>query len=130
MSQRPRATLKLSLPRDEHAPAAVRQAMRSLVAIGPSLPDAMLVASELVTNAVRHPEGSERAAIDVSVQRFGEHLQISVRDPGRARQRRSPPLLECAAEGLRLRILEQLASRWGSERAAAYVVWAELPLMA
>ena len=130
MSQRPRASLKLNLRCDEHAPAAVRQAMRSLVAVGPSLPDAMLVASELVTNAVCHAEHSERDAIDVSVQRFDQHLHISVRDPIRAHRDRSPPTVECAAECLGLRILGQLTSRWGSQRQAGYVLWAEVPLMA
>lgn len=100
------------------------------MAVGPSLPDAMLVASELVTSAVRRSERSVRDAIDVSVHRFDQHLHISVRDPARAQRDGSPPSPECAPEGLGLRILERVTSRWGSERGDGYVVWAEVPLTA
>ena|SRR5437764_529905 len=103
--------------------------MSSLGAVGPSLGDAMLVASELVTNAVRHSGCTEREDIDVAVRRFDHHLMITVHDPGGSQgEARIPPLEECAVEGLGLRIVEELTSRWGSERRDGYVVWAELPL--
>lgn len=131
MEQPPRASLSLNLPCDENAPGAVRQAMSSMGAVGPSLGDAMLVASELVTNAVRHSDCSGQDDIDVAVRRFDHHMLISVHDPGASqREAQIPALAECAAQGLGLRIVEELTSRWGSERQDGYVVWAELPLMA
>jgi anti-sigma regulatory factor (Ser/Thr protein kinase) len=129
VEQQPRASLNLNLPRDKQAPAAVRQAMSSLGAVGPSLGDAVMVASELVANAVRHSDGVEREAINVAVRRFDHHMLISVRDPGGSqREADNRPLIECAAEGLGRRIIEGLTSRWGSEQKHGYVLWAELPL--
>jgi serine/threonine-protein kinase RsbW len=103
--------------------------MSSLSAVGPSLGDAMLVASELVTNAVRHSGCQEHESLDVAVHRYDHHLTISVHDPGASgREPQIPPLTERAAESLGLRIVEELTSRWGSERRDGYVVWAELPI--
>lgn len=129
MEQHPQAALNLNLPCDHQAPAAVRQAMGSLSAVGPTLGDAMLVASELVSNAVRHSDCTAHDVIDVAVCRFDHHLLITVQDPGASgREARIPPLPECAAAGLGLRIVEELTSRWGSERDGGHVVWAEVPL--
>jgi anti-sigma regulatory factor (Ser/Thr protein kinase) len=129
VDQQPRASLNLNLPCNEQAPAAVRQAMSSLGAVGPSLGDAVLVASELVANAVRHSDGVERESINVAVRRFDHHMLISVRDPGGSQGGGdNRPLADCGAEGLGGRIIEGLTSRSGSERKDGYVLWAELPL--
>jgi anti-sigma regulatory factor (Ser/Thr protein kinase) len=89
----------------------------------------MLVATELVTNAVRHSLASADDHLDVCVGMEGDRLRISVRDPGksgraaRVADRRDP------WGGLGLMVVDQLASSWGSQRHSnAYEVWAELPL--
>ncbi len=91
--------------------------------------DAILVASELVTNAVRHSGCAEHDQIQVSVKLRGEHLVIDVRDPGLSDQ---APEIRAGPEwgGFGLQIVDQLAVRWGSERECGYRVWAEVLLPA
>ncbi len=135
MDERPTASLNLKLPCDKRAPAAVRQALSCLGAAGPSLGDAVLVASELVASAVRHanlaPNHAEDGGdgIGVQVRRFDQRLHITVRDPvGCHRDDQVPTLAEGAADGLGRLIVEKLSYRWGAERQQSYVAWAELPL--
>jgi signal transduction histidine kinase len=71
----------MSVRCDELAPAVVREKMRSLPRLGGALPDAMLVASELVTNAIRHSLCTEDEFLAVRITRDGR-LRISVLDPG------------------------------------------------
>lgn len=136
MDEQPRASLNLSLPCNRRAPAAVRQALSCLGALGPSLGDVKLVASELVACAVRHSDnaghpgdGAGPGAIDVEVRRFDQRLDIRVHDPADSQgAAQVPQLADCAADGLGRLIVEELTSRWGSERRDGYAVWAELPL--
>jgi serine/threonine-protein kinase RsbW len=95
------------------------------------LGDAMLVASELVTNAVLHSLCTEEDELVVSVARVDDFVRLSVRDPGLSGQTAKISGDPRWFGGLGLRIVEQLAARWGSQRhAEGYEVWAELPLMA
>ncbi len=103
--------------------------MGSMSAIGPSLPDATLIVSELVTNTVRRSRGTGRSAIAVSVRRFPNHLMIRVSDPGGAESGRQPSdIPDTSVNGLGQRIVERLASRWGSDGPDGVVSWAEMPL--
>jgi hypothetical protein len=117
--------LSLSLPCDPRAPGAVRDALGRSEDIGWVRGDATLVANELVTNAVLHSGCSEDHMIEVRVDVRAERLRISVRDPGtsghEAAVRSGQPV-----GGWGLQIVDQLAERWGSERAEGYQVWAEL----
>ena len=67
----------------EFAPRAVREALTECSALGPFLADAMLVASELATNAIHHSLCREDEFLTVSLGRDGS-LRMSVRDPGRS----------------------------------------------
>jgi hypothetical protein len=96
--------------------------------IGWVLGDAMLVASELVTNAVLHSGCSGNETIEVRVDVRSERLRISVRDPGRS-GRNAELRADQPVGGWGLRVVEQLAERWGSERAAGYQVWAEVGIV-
>ena len=84
--------------------------------------DAVLVLSELVTNAVLHGRGADRVAVEC---RAGS-IRISVHD-------KSTDPAELADEtrgvgGRGLRIVETLAECWGTDPAGAgKVVWAVLP---
>jgi serine/threonine-protein kinase RsbW len=89
--------------------------------------DAVLIASELVTNAIRHaaplPDGKLTVAWDVE----GPEVIVKVTDGGGAgRPRvRHPAPEEVSGRGLSL--VEALASRWGVEdTAGATTVWASL----
>lgn len=113
---------------DELAPAAVRKKMGSLPDLGCALGDAMLVASELVTNAVRHSLCTEHDLLTVRITRDGR-LRISVLDPGTSG--RSAEIADRPIElgGLGLKVVEQIAAAWGAERRDdGYRVWADLDL--
>jgi serine/threonine-protein kinase RsbW len=104
--------------------------MSSLPEVGPTLGDALLVASELVTNAVRHSQGTERDTLQVQVDRTDDQLRVSVQDPGGADcEARITKPAKPASGGMGLRIVDELSSRWGSERREGYTVWAEVPLV-
>lgn len=90
------------------------------------LDDALLVASELVTNAVR-----ATGLVAVQLRVAGPSLYVEVWDnvPGIPEVKRP----EADAEGGRgLHLVETLATRWGicHPRSGGKVVWAELPLPA
>ena len=118
----------MRVPCDELAPAAVREKVRDLRDLDGALDDAMLVASELVTNAVRHSLCAEDEFVTVRVSRNGR-FRIAVVDPGASGQ--SAVIADRPVElgGLGLKVVEQLAAAWGTERRSdGYRVWAELEL--
>jgi len=119
--------LDLDLPCDDRAPSVVRQALSDGAEQSWAMGDAILVASELVSNAVRHSGCAEHQQIQVSVKLRNEHLVIDVRDPGVSGQDAEVrPGFKLGGFGLL--IIDQLAVRWGSERERGYRVWAEVPL--
>lgn len=121
--------LELRLSCDEQAPGAVREALSGVSDGNPAFGDAMLVASELVTNAVQHSGCRPDDQLEVLVAHRDDHLIISVIDPGASRGTARPagPTDE-AFGGFGLMVIQQLASQWGEERGDGYRVWARLPL--
>lgn len=118
----------MTLTRGVHAPA---QARAWVAARAPHLPtdaadDALLIASELVTNAVRHGEPEIVLAVDVS----GDSLRIEVSDGGDDLP--AMPELQPAVErptGRGLLIVAATASDWGVVRVdgrPGKTVWAQL----
>jgi serine/threonine-protein kinase RsbW len=125
-----RDVLRISVCCDEFAPHVVREAIASVPDLGWVLGDAMLVASELVTNAVRHSLCGENELLTVSISRDGR-LRISVLDPGGSGKEAKIADRPLDMGGLGLKVVEQLAASWGSERRVdGYRVWAELELPA
>ncbi|MDQ6605724.1 MAG: ATP-binding protein [Actinomycetota bacterium] len=123
--------LSLDVPCDQHAPAAVRDALGEIHNGAWSLDDGLLVASELVTNAVRHSGCAPDHVLQVSVDLARGGLVISVHDPGISKCSAVPRAGDDEEPGgWGLRIVEKLATRWGAERPNGYRVWAELPVMA
>ncbi|MFL5859195.1 MAG: ATP-binding protein [Solirubrobacteraceae bacterium] len=118
----------MSVRCDEHAPRAVRTALSRLDGLGRVLSDAMLIASELVNNAVLHSSCTAADSLDVRVTRNGR-VRLCVLDPGvsgRAARITERPM---GLGGLGLKIVQQLAEDWGSHRAGqGHEVWAELRL--
>jgi anti-sigma regulatory factor (Ser/Thr protein kinase) len=91
--------------------------------------DVALVVSELVTNAVRHSGCRPGQTIGFDALWSGGCVRIAVHDPGRSDQ--APRIGQRApteAGGLGLRLVQQLARRWGSDRRDGRLVWAELAL--
>jgi anti-sigma regulatory factor (Ser/Thr protein kinase) len=111
-----------------HTPADIRIARATLLRelhgweCG-NVPDAVLVFSELVTNAVLHAGG----ALAVRIVHGDQTLRVEVRDAApNAPERRPPP--QGRPGGFGLNIVTTLARSWGWEPTAdGKVVWADIP---
>lgn len=121
--------LRRRLPCDSSAPQLARHALHPLTAIEPVRDDALLITSELVSNAVRHSGGGPADEVEVVAELTSEGVVIAVTDPGRSGS--TPARLAAGSAwggGLGLRIVEDLARRWGAERRDGLRVWAEIAL--
>jgi serine/threonine-protein kinase RsbW len=129
VSIRPAELLRLRLPCDASAPALARRALDKLAAIESIREEALLVVSELATNAVLHSGSLPEEDFEVRAELVSAGLRIEVTDQGRSESnpvaRERNPLVP---GGMGLRVVEALARRWGSERDHQLVVWAELAL--
>jgi anti-sigma regulatory factor (Ser/Thr protein kinase) len=111
------------LPRDTECAARARQHVREQLGEGlgdEALYRALLTTSELVTNALRHGEGS----IELRLARLEDRVRIEVVDEGSGAV---PAIRQEVAEdgGWGLRIVDELALRWGCFEGTTHV-WAEL----
>lgn len=84
--------------------------------------DALLVTSELVTNAYRHGRGT----IEVRLKPMNGELLIEVIDEGEPNRVAIRPGSGDIG-GWGLRIVDQLANEWGVRQGTTHV-WARLPL--
>lgn len=120
-------TMTALVNRSAEAPHAARVALMRTLEAGDALttfPDAALVLSELVTNAVQHTR-SESIRVDIDLHDDGR-LRLVVVDtaPGPVEPRVAAP---GDGSGRGLRIVDQVASDWGVEvGASTKAVWAEL----
>lgn len=126
-----------------HSSTSVRQA-RSLLAaslserdvLGTAADDAILILSELVTNALRHARALSSGMIRVSWGLSGDgQLRIEVTDGGGTTRPTPKPYSMSVSShaGRGLEIVDRLADRWGSQREEGgdeYTVWAELAVRA
>jgi anti-sigma regulatory factor (Ser/Thr protein kinase) len=117
----------LRLDRTLDAPRVARNHVRRIVADVGDLrgEDAVLLVSELVTNAVKYGGDGE---IELVVQRDAGRARFAVRDPGGTGR----PLPEMRAPGLSggghgLRLVDSIADRWGVEHGST-IVWFEFDL--
>jgi anti-sigma regulatory factor (Ser/Thr protein kinase) len=119
--------LSLELPCAAEAPSIARGALTELSCDGWNLEEGLLVLSELVTNAVRHSGGRPSDTVRVQVSAEADRVTISVHDPGRSNSGVLPAGAgDRELGGWGLRIVEQLAQRWGVDRPGGCLVWAEL----
>jgi anti-sigma regulatory factor (Ser/Thr protein kinase) len=118
---------ELRVGRDLDAPGAVRRWLGGLLedADDDTRRTALLLGSELVTNAVRHSTAPGGLHVVSRPMRGG--LRVSVSDPGG-----SPWTHERRSEraGFGLMLVDAMSSRWGIERAGGTTVWFELPASA
>lgn len=114
----------------ENGPFAAREARHQIARVQDSLPapvraDVTLLVSELVTNAFRHSGQPTSDPILLRVEVIGGTVRIEVTDMGAGG---SPAIREAGADGgWGLRIVEEVADRWGTTRTpSGTVVWFEL----
>jgi anti-sigma regulatory factor (Ser/Thr protein kinase) len=127
MSKTPRQATRVVLPCDLSAPSVARKAVRSLDAIEPLRDDALLAATELVSNAVRHGGCGHDDTIEMVAEVERRTVRITVVDKARSGKTPLPaegPIIGLGGMGLRL--VQMLARRWGVERNHKLLVWAEL----
>jgi anti-sigma regulatory factor (Ser/Thr protein kinase) len=120
-------SLRLALPPDVPAVRLARRATRDALAawqLGHLEEAAVLLVSELVTNAVLH--AADTGAIGLELTSTGTSLQVAVQDGDPTwRQARSPA--GCGESGFGFLLVDSLARRWGVRRiAGGKAVWAEL----
>lgn len=115
---------------DPQAPGAARRALIDEAGLDWLDDDVMLVTSELVTNAVLHSGGSEYDEVYVEMHVSHGTVSVCVTDPGTSGGEAEPTEGEAPYGGFGLKLVDQLAERWGSERAEGgrLRVWAEVPL--
>jgi anti-sigma regulatory factor (Ser/Thr protein kinase) len=107
----------LRVPADRRAPAAARDAVRAVIAethLDDLLDDALLLATELTTNAVLHV-GAE---IEIRVQASGGTVTVSIRDsePDELPQLGAvdTEAYPFANTGRGLLLVDRIAYRWGT----------------
>lgn len=95
---------------------------------GQVLDDAMLLTSELATNAVRHAGSSTEEPIEVTVSVDDRVLRVGVRDRGSGFDP-SEPNARSDEGGWGLDLVRMLSSRWGVDRGEDCTdVWFEIDL--
>jgi anti-sigma regulatory factor (Ser/Thr protein kinase) len=117
----------VDLPADATSPRAARHVVDGLLpawGLAELVDDAKLVVSELVTNALHHASGPESYELELTARPDG--VRIALADGSTVR-----PILEELNDerpsGRGIRIIEQLASRWGADdHEGGKQVWIEL----
>jgi two-component sensor histidine kinase len=95
--------------------------------IGQVSGDLLLIASELVTNAVLYSGCSNEDMISVRLDRAPGYVVLSISDPG-ARSAAEAVAAQRSPGDIGMLVVDRLARRWGAERIEGYRVWAELAL--
>jgi serine/threonine-protein kinase RsbW len=122
-----RRNLQLTLPATDHAVRQARQATRAALAawrLAYLEETAVLLVSELVTNAVRHAR--DTGTITLQLASAGAWLRMEVQDADpQWPQPRTPA--DRDESGFGFVLVDSLASHWGvRETPAGKAVWAEL----
>lgn len=93
--------------------ACVRDFVRLVLGSVPVLEEAVLLVSELSTNAVLHTTSGNGGTFEVAVYASTRHARIEVQDQGSGPEpgAQAPDVLAEAGRGLSL--VELVASRWG-----------------
>ena len=123
--QRLEATLRAGPAAPATARAALTRWLSGHVPIE-VLEDARLLASELVTNSLRHPEIPSDAPLRLAVQLREGALRVEVRDPGTdgiVAPHKPDHEFGC---GFGLQLVDKIATRWGVNRTGGTHVWFEV----
>lgn len=121
--------LELALPHSREAPSLARAAIAGFSEdreAGPAtLATLTLLVSEVVTNALIHPNLESPGGIQLSARIAGGMIRVEVTDEGSGftPTPRDPAQSD---RGYGLYLLEQQAASWGVEQQAGNTVWFEL----
>jgi anti-anti-sigma factor len=121
--------VELELAVRESAPGEARAEVRKATAGKLSRADsevAVLLTSELVTNAVVHPGRRVHDSIGLRISADSGRARVEVADSGRGFDP-TTPRKDKAVGGRGLLIVERGAVRWGASRGDRFRVWFELP---
>jgi anti-sigma regulatory factor (Ser/Thr protein kinase) len=117
---------ELTLAPREHSPAAARETVRAAVraaGLDHLLDEALLLTTELVTNALVHG-GTE---VDLRIEADGQVLRVEVADRGRGRINVPQSVSTEQESGRGLFLVDLLAAAWGTRHhAGGKIVWFEL----
>ena len=106
-------------PRRRVFPGAPGQVGRARLFVGdvldgcPAADDAVLLTSELVTNAIAHTASGRGGKVIVTVYRAGTRVRIDVKDDGSDHAPVAHPVGEARESGFGLELVELIADRWG-----------------
>jgi anti-sigma regulatory factor (Ser/Thr protein kinase) len=124
----------LELVREQTAPARARRELRE--AVGDSVGETdratlTLLTSELVTNAVIHPDPDAVGPIGLRITTYPDRVKVEVVDTGRGFNPATLPPRPREDGGHGLVVVEGLSSRWGiartqSDAREGFCVWFEL----
>jgi anti-anti-sigma factor len=124
--------IELELPRDPRSPARARAEVRECLSQQdpPELANIVLLASELVTNAVVHPRGVGNTPVALRLMVYVDRVRIEVEDTGSGFEHVIPALAE-GERGRGLFLVHQFSDRWGSglvqtDVGPRFRVWFEL----
>jgi anti-sigma regulatory factor (Ser/Thr protein kinase) len=121
--------LELALPQSREAPSLARAAIAGFSEAremdAATLATLTLLVSEVVTNAVIHPELESPGDIQLSARIGGGMIRVEVTDQGGGftPKPRDPTRSD---RGYGLYLLEQQAANWGVEQQTGNTVWFEL----
>jgi anti-anti-sigma factor len=122
----------LALTRDANAPARARAELREALRGRVSAADeatATLLTSELVTNAVIHPDPGLGTAIGLRITTYPDRLRVEVTDAGSGFDVANLQPRRGEAGGHGLFVVDGLSSRWGTGPATGgvgFCVWFDL----
>ncbi|MFZ0378289.1 MAG: STAS domain-containing protein [Solirubrobacteraceae bacterium] len=125
--------IELDLPRNPSAPGLGRAEVRALLPGRISDSDRAtltLLTSELVTNAVIHPEPGVEGAVGLRITAYPDRVRVEVVDAGSGfnLQDLAPRPREAGGHGLI--VVDGVSSRWGTgrggEKSGGFSVWFEL----
>jgi anti-sigma regulatory factor (Ser/Thr protein kinase) len=118
---------RLALPSDASAVRLARQVTRDALAawhLGQLEEAAVLLVSELVTNAVRH--ANDTGAIGLELASTGTRLRVEIQDGDPSWRPMDSPA-DSGESGYGFLVVDSLADHWGLRRVCAgKAVWAEL----
>jgi anti-sigma regulatory factor (Ser/Thr protein kinase) len=106
--------VQLELPSEPSASAAVRYTLDEMPMPGALVERARLLASELVTNSVRHVGAGPAAPISVTVDLDADRLRVTVDDVGNGDVRVRGLDDRRDGGGYGLFIVDAMADRWGT----------------